>query len=115
MPKAGSRSAELFQELVEALVDEGMESGEVEIDSMRYAQMELLGHGLGKELSRQVQEALAERQRDQMPERFRCPWCSREYSAETGCKSMTSLDGEVKLSEVRCFCKKCRKVFFPST
>ena len=38
------RSAELFQELV----DEGMETGQFEIDSMRYGQMELLGHGLGK-------------------------------------------------------------------
>lgn len=115
MPKTGSRSAKLFQELVEALVDEGRESGDFEIDSMRYAQMELLGHGLGKELSRQVQEALAERQREQMAESFRCPRCDRECPAERGRKSMTSLDGEVKLSEVRCFCKTCRKSFFPST
>lgn len=34
------RSAELFEELVHAIGDEGMESGDFEIDSMRYAQME---------------------------------------------------------------------------
>ena len=111
---SASRSAQLFEELVEALVAEGMESGEFEIDSMRYAQMELLGHGLGKELSRQVQAALSERQREEMPETFPCPQCDRECPAERVRKTITSLDGEEELPELRCQCKKCRKAFFPS-
>lgn len=115
MPKQGSRVAELFKELVEALVDDALETGEYEIDSMRYAQMELLGHGLGKDLSRQVQEALSERQRNQMSETYPCPECGRECAAERGRKTVMSLDGEVELPEVRCTCKKCRKSFFPST
>lgn len=115
MPKPGSRAADLFKELVEALVDEGMETGDFEIDSMRYAQMEMLGHGLGKELSRQVQEALSERQREVLPDTFPCPECGRDCVGERGHKTVMSLDGEVELPEVRCVCKKCRKSFFPST
>ena len=109
-----TRSAELFEELVQALIDEGMESGQFEIDSMRYAQMELLGHGLGKQLSQRVQAALADRQGQRMPEVFACPRCGRECAAEQQPRSITSLDGDVDLPETRCDCKKCRKNFFPS-
>lgn len=115
MAQTQKRSTELFKELVEVLVDEGMETGEFDIDSMRFAQMEALGHGLGKELSRQVQAGLAARQGERMPERFACPECGRDCPAETKPKPITSLDGEIELSETRCFCKKCRKSFFPST
>jgi hypothetical protein len=108
------RSAALFQELVQALVEEGLETGQFEIDSMRYAQMELLGHGLGQELSRQVQQALAERQGQRMADVLACPTCGRECVAEQQPKPMTSLDGDVELPETRCFCKKCRRSFFPS-
>ena len=95
-------------------MDEGMQTGAFEIDSMRYAQMELLGHGLGQELSQRVQAALADRQGRRMPSVFECPRCSRECPAAQKPKPMTSLDGEVKLPETRCYCKKCRKNFFPS-
>jgi len=115
MPRTQKRSTELFKELVEALVDEGMDSGEVDIDSMRYAQMEMMGHLLGEDLSRQVQTVLAARQGGRMPETFACPRCGRDAPAETKPKPITSLDGEVTLPETRCFCKKCRKSFFPAT
>lgn len=115
MSQAGTRSGKLFEQLVEALVEEGVEASEFEIGSLRYAQMEALGHGLGKELSRRVQEALADRQFAEMAKTYRCPQCDRECPAEKGKKQMSSLDGEVQLSEVRCFCRKCRKSFFPST
>ena len=114
MPETQSRSAALFEELVQELVKEGQETGEFQIDSMRFAQMEMMGHGLGKELSRRVQEALAECQTEQMPQSFACPQCSRDCPAETKQKKITTLDGDVEISEVRCFCKKCRKSFFPS-
>lgn len=108
------RSTELLEELVDALVEEGAETGEFDIDSMRYAQMEMMGHFLGKDLSRQVQQRLAERQGEQMPGSFACPRCGRDAPAEVKPKPMTSLDGKVELPETRCFCKSCRKAFFPS-
>ena len=114
MAELKTRSAELFEQLVQALVDEGMETGQFDIDSMRYAQMELLGHGLGKELSRQVQAALSDRQGQRMAKTFSCPSCGRDCAAEQKPKPMTSLDGDVELPETRCFCKSCRKSFFPS-
>lgn len=114
MPEARKRSAALFEELVETLVDEGMQTGEFDIDSMRFAQMELLGHGLGKELSRRVQADLARRQGQRMSDAFPCPRCGRDCPTETKPKPLTTLDGEVHIPESRCFCKSCRKAFFPS-
>jgi len=109
------KSTALFEELVQVLVEERIAGGEIEIDSMRFAQMELLGHGLGKELSGRVQQALVARQAEQMPRVFGCPTCGRECPAETHSNTMESLDGEIELAEVRCHCRKCRRSFFPST
>ena len=67
---ATKTSRELFEELVQALVEERIEGGEIEIDSMKFAQMELLGHGLGKELAGRVQQALVACQAEQMPTVF---------------------------------------------
>ena len=114
MAELKTRSAELFEQLVQALVDEGMQTRQFQIDSMRYAQMELLGHGLGKELSQRVQAALAELQGQRMAKAFSCPTCGRECAAEQKPKPMTSLDGDLEIPETRCFCKSCRKSFFPS-
>lgn len=108
------RSAELFEELVATLVDEGMETGEFEIDSMRFAQMETLGHGLGKELSRRVQAALAARQGERMPDHFPCPQCGGDVPGEKKPKPVSSLDGKLEILETHCLCKKCRRAFFPS-
>lgn len=112
---ATRNSEVLFQELVQALVQERIEGGEIEIDSMKFAQMELLGHGLGKELASRVQQALVASQAEQMPTVFRCPTCGRECQAETKPKTIQSLDGETELAEVCCHCRKCRRSFFPST
>jgi len=46
----------LFEELVEALVDEDVEASEFEVGSMRYAQGELLGQRGDGELLRDAQE-----------------------------------------------------------
>ena len=112
---ATGKSKALFEELVQALVEERIEGEEIDIDSMKFAQMELLGHGLGKELAGRVQQALVARQGEQMPRVFGCPGCGRECPAETKPKTIQSLDGEIELAEVCCHCPKCRRSFFPST
>ena len=107
-------SAELFEALVQALVEERIAADEIDIDSMKFAQMELLGHGLGKQLAGRVQQALVSRQAEPMPRVFGCPTCGRQCRAETKPKTIQSLDGEVELTEIYCHCPKCRRSFFPS-
>ena len=111
---ATKNSTELFEELVQALVEERIAGDEIDIDSMKFAQMELLGHGHGKELASRVQQGLATRQAERMPAVFHCPTCDRECPTETKPKTIHALDGEVELAEVCCHCPKCRRSFFPS-
>jgi hypothetical protein len=107
-------SEELFEQLVDALIDEGMTAEEFDIDAMPFAQMELFGHGLGRQLARRIQQALAQRQGERMAEEFDCPQCGRSCRAQTGGRRMKTLDGDVEFAEPKCFCKSCRKAFFPS-
>jgi hypothetical protein len=111
-------SEELFEQLVQALLDERMTAEEFNIDAMPFARMEQLGHGLGKQLARRIQQALAERQGARMNaqagEQYNCPGCGRSCRAAPNSRTLHTLDGEVEFAEPRCFCKSCRKVFFPS-
>lgn len=107
-------SEELFEALVDALIDEGMTAEEFDIDSMPFAQMERFGHGLGRRLAQRIQEALASRQGERMAEAFDCPQCGRSCRAQTGERRLRTLDGDVEFAEPKCFCKSCRKAFFPS-
>jgi hypothetical protein len=107
-------SEELFEQLVDALIDEGMTAEEFDIDAMPFAQMELFGHALGRQLAQRVQQALAQRQGERMAEEFDCPQCGRSCRAQTGGRRMKTLDGDVEFAEPKCFCKSCRKAFFPS-
>jgi hypothetical protein len=107
-------SEELFEQLVDALIDEGMTAEEFDIDAMPFAQMERFGHGLGRQLAQRIQEALASRQGERMAEVFECPQCGRSCRAQRGGRRMKTLDGDVEFPEPKCFCKTCRKVFFPS-
>lgn len=115
MMTQGTTAAELFEQLVDALVDEGVKAGDFDIEFMLYARMESLGHGMGQELSRQIQAALAKRQQQQMPDSYACPRCQADCRAEEGRKTISSIDGDVELPEVRFHCPKCRKSFFPGT
>jgi len=109
------RSTELYQQLVQALVDEQLESGEVDVEWMRFAEMEQLGHGMGRQLACHVQQALVARQAEQMPVVCCCPECGRECRVERKPKTVQTLDGEIEIFEVRGDCRKCRQSFFPST
>jgi hypothetical protein len=107
-------SEELFGQLVDALLDEGRTAEEFDIDAMPFAQLELFGPGLGRQLARRIQEALAERQGERMAEVFDCPQCGRACRAGAGGRRLKTLDGDVEFAEPKCFCKTCRKAFFPS-
>ena len=74
-------SKELMARLVQTLLDEGQTAETFDLDSMPFAQMEQLGHGVGKELARQIQGALAEAQAARMNEQhgaeYACPQCGQ--------------------------------------
>lgn len=79
MAQTQKRSTKLFKELIETLVNEGMDDGQFGIDSMRYTQMEMMGHLLGKDPSwsrlrhSRLAIATATPRVQPRPERRHCP------------------------------------------
>lgn len=118
MSVARQSSEALFEQLVQALIDEGVTAETFDIGAMPFAQMEMFGHGLGKQLAQRIQQALAEQQaahiNEQAGGQYACPQCGRSCRAQTGGRQLTTLDGDVEFAELKCFCKTCRKSFFPS-
>jgi|SRR6056297_231033 len=112
------RTKKLKDELIQALIEEAGQTGQFDIDAMPFAAMELFGHGLGKQVAAEIQQALAEHQaarlNEAQGEQFACPQCERPCSASSGARHLKTLDGDVEFNEPKCFCKTCRKTFFPS-
>lgn len=64
-------------------------------------------------------EATTQRQAGRLPETLPCPDCGRECPAkppdETKApRSMNLRGGSFELAEPRCYCRSCRRSFFPS-
>lgn len=114
MPASKKRSEVLAAQLVEALVDEQESSDEVSLDQMTYALIEKLGHELGQDLSRQVQAALVSRQRERAEPPSSCPECGGRLKHAAKFRELKSVDGPVAIEEQACFCRRCRRTFFPS-
>jgi len=112
------RTEKLKDELVQALIEDATATGDFELDVMPFAEMEIFGHGFGKALAAEIQQALAEAQAAHMnqthDEQYACPRCGRICRADAGRRQLKTLDGEVEFREPKCTCKKCRKSFFPS-
>lgn len=53
-------SDEVLEELVQALIAEGVTAETFDLDQMPFAAMEQFGHGLGKQLAQRIQAALAD-------------------------------------------------------
>lgn len=114
MPEQRTRSAELLEELVQALVSERIESGAVDIDTMTFAEMEQVSHGLGRELSRRLQGAFTTDQADRMASDYDCPTCGLECEAVRDKRTIKTVDGPAEVEELKSYCPKCRRYFFPS-
>jgi len=71
-------------------------------------------HQLGRHLSRLVQGRQAQSVATSQPRRHRCPHCQAICDVEIRDRPLTSIDGDVTMSELVGHCRKCRRDFFPS-
>lgn len=112
------RTKQLRDELVQTLIDEGVSAEEFALESMPFAQMELFGHEFGRQVAGEIQKALIEAQaarlNDEAGEQHACPQCGAACRADTAPRRLKTLDVDVQFEEPKCFCKSCRKSFFPS-
>lgn len=100
------RLAELEVELAQA---EGRDQG-----IPHYLKIEEAAHALGQEVSRQVQERRMAEVVESRDRQVRCPACGKWVEGKVAEREVTSVDGEVRLKELRGECPSCRRAFFPS-
>ena len=78
-----------------------------------YSVIELRAHELGQQLSRQIQQQHLEAMVGQQAPRAACPGCGTYSPLEPVARTVTSIDGEIRLPELRGQCPHCRRAFFP--
>src|SRR5262249_3495649 len=78
-----------------------------------YSVIELRAHELGQQLSRTIQQRHLQAMVTQQASRAACPGCGTSCQLHSDERSVTSIDGPLCLPELRGYCPKCRRAFFP--
>ena len=107
------KKKELLNQLSELLIEEQVEQG-VFLETPHYSIIERQAMVLGRELSRQAQQRGAREIAAHCDSQVSCPCCDSSCPVEVKARTVTSMDGPVKLTEAVAYCCKCRRSFFPS-
>jgi uncharacterized protein with PIN domain len=78
-----------------------------------YSVIELRAHELGRQLSRAIQQRHMAAVVDHQVGRARCPACGAESELEPAERRAASIDGPLGLPELKGYCRRCRRSFFP--
>jgi uncharacterized protein with PIN domain len=78
-----------------------------------YSVIELRAHELGRQLSRQIQQRHMASVVGHQVGWARCPACGKESELEPAERQIASIDGTLSLPELKGYCRKCRRSFFP--
>jgi len=78
-----------------------------------YSVIELRAHELGRQLSREIQQRHMAAVVNHQVGRARCPACGAESEVKPADREAASIDGPLSLPELKGYCRKCRRLFFP--
>lgn len=78
-----------------------------------YSVIELRAHELGRRLSREIQTRHMTAVVNHQAGRARCPACGAESEVKPAAREAASIDGTLSLPELKGYCRKCRRSFFP--
>jgi hypothetical protein len=107
------RKRQLLRELAELHLDEMGEAGNFG-QTPHFGVIERAASGLGRQLSREIQERASREVAAGSPAQAACPTCGAFCEVATRRRTVKSLDGPVELTEAVAECRQCRRSFFPS-
>jgi len=114
---AEEKSAGLETELkvfTSRIIDERIADGDIDPATMTFSEMELLGHEIGQRVARMLGGQMAGRQIEMLwSDDYNCPTCGLECEAVKKARAVQTIDGTAEIVEVKSFCPKCRRNFFP--
>ena len=115
----GTNVSPTMQARIEAftteLIAERAASGEIDLKTMSFADMEMLSHQIGRRVARQLGANLAQQQGELYSDDYNCPTCGIDCEAIKKRRTMQTIDGPTDVIELQSFCPRCRRHFFPCT
>ena len=107
------RKRQLLRELAELRLEEMKEAGGFD-ETPHFGVIERAAAEFGKQLSRETLERASRevvaRGQPQAP----CPTCGAVCEVTPRCRTVTSIEGPIELTEAVADCRRCRRSFFPS-
>lgn len=79
-----------------------------------FSQIEQIGHQAGRALAAEVDRNLVVNHRQHFDAQQACPQCGRLCTGQLQERELLTRDGPVALAETTCYCRECRRSFFPS-
>lgn len=115
----GSENSAAFDELVDQfakqLVAERVDSGYLDLKTASFRTIEQLSHDIGKRVAQQLGGQITGQQCGELySDDYNCPTCGLECEAIKHPRVVETIDGPAEIIELKSFCPKCRRNFFPS-
>ncbi len=95
------------------LVQERIDNGHIDLKNMSFAEIEMLNHQIGRRVAQHLGCQMTAQQAQLYSDDYNCPKCGLECEAIQKTRTIDSLDGPTEVTELRSYCPKCRRYFFP--
>lgn len=102
-----------FDAFTKQIIADRLAAGDIDLKTMNFADMELFAHELGRRLARALDGELTSLQGDLYSDDYNCPTCGWECEAIKHPREIQTVDGPTEIIELKSYCPKCRRNFFP--
>ncbi len=95
------------------LVQERIDQGHLDVRNMSFAEMEMLSHQIGRRVAQQLGHQMTGLQAALYSDDYCCPTCGLDCEATYRTRTIHTIDGATEVVELKSYCPKCRRSFFP--
>ena len=104
----------LVERFAEELAAERVSSGQVNLKTASFREFERLSHDVGRRIAQQLGRPFTSRPCGELSsDDDHCPTCGLECEAVKQPRRVETIDGPADVVELKSFCRKCRRNFFP--
>jgi len=116
--QTGSGTSAALDSLVERFakefVAERVDGGYVNLRTVGFREVEQLSHEIGQRVARQLGGQITAGQCGELyADDYNCPVCGLDCEAIEKTRTVETIDGPAEIVELKSFCPKCRRNFFP--
>lgn len=97
------------------LVQERIDNGHIDVRNMSFAEMEILSHQIARRVAQHLGHEMTDRQAELYSDDYCCPTCGLECEAIRHKRRVQTIDGQTQVVELKSYCPKCRRSFFPGS